>query len=194
MEFYDLYKPLFLLCNEFMEKIDYKYIIPLILIVIIIAGGFYWYNQNKEENQNAQAGQIGLDADLGDSVNSTTTSQEYSTKINEIRTKVNKDFEDLASKAKYTTLFSSDEITNLINQTKIDIADGINQLQSLKLDSTLVENNQKQLQSLNLLAESIDAFSKYRVATDQTEAQKQYELYQYDIEQSNKIIQSMTNN
>lgn len=177
-----------------MEKIDYKYIIPLILIVIIIAGGFYWYNQNKEENQNAQAGQIGLDADLGDSVNSTTTSQEYSTKINEIRTKVNKDFEDLASKAKYTTLFSSDEITNLINQTKIDIADGINQLQSLKLDSTLVENNQKQLQSLNLLAESIDAFSKYRVATDQTEAQKQYELYQYDIEQSNKIIQSMTNN
>lgn len=180
-----------------MDKIDYKYIIPLVLIAIIVAGGLYWYKQNhNEENSNATSANASQNLDVQSSNNSNTptamTSQEYSAKINEIRTKVNKDFEDLASKAKYTTLFSSDEINDLINQTKTDTADGISQLQNLNLDSSLSATNQKHIESLKLLADAINAFSNYRVATDQTEAQKQYELYQYDVEQSNKIISGMT--
>jgi hypothetical protein len=195
--------------NYLNEKINFKQIAPLIILMLILTIGLIYYSQNKSGNaadsaNNTNGGEVTLNGsgnlqgnsigNSGQGQNTTTVISDgttYNAKITEIRLPVNKNFEDLSSKAKYTTLFSKEEIQNLIDDTQKKTEDAIKTLKSLKIDPKFNSANSLHLKSLELLLDSINSFEKARNSLDQTEAQKLMEQYAYDIDQSNSIIQKI---
>lgn len=176
------------------EKITLKLIIPLILLFLILGGGLLYWQKNKNIDHSTSANPQGIV--LGDSDNSPsspaiTSGEIYSQKVAAIRKSINQGFEDLAEKAKYTALFSSEEIQQIINDTRQKIEEGVKTLQNLSLDKKFNEANGQEIKSLNLLLEAINSFDKMRQEADRTEAKRLSELYAYDIGQSNKILQEI---
>jgi len=137
--------------NYLNEKINFKQIAPLIILMLILTIGLIYYSQNKSGNaadsaNNTNGGEVTLNGsgnlqgnsigNSGQGQNTTTVISDgttYNAKITEIRLPVNKNFEDLSSKAKYTTLFSKEEIQNLIDDTQKKTEDAIKTLKSLKI-------------------------------------------------------------
>lgn len=176
------------------EKITLKLIIPLVLLLLILGGGLFYWQKNKNIDNPVGTSSQGIV--LGDSNNSNSSSviisgENYTKKVTEVRTPINKGFEDLAEKSRYTTLFSSEEIQQIINNTRQKIEDAIKTLQTLSLDKKFTEVNNQEIKSLDLLLEAINSFDKMRQEADQTEAKRLNELYAYDIEQSNKILKEI---
>jgi len=179
-----------------MENNNLKLILPLFILIFIGAGLVVFYNRNKQSststknsNNSSEGIVLGSSTDNANSNGDTVTSAEqYNQLILGLRTPINKGFEDLSSKAKYTTLFPQEEIQKIISDTQNNISNAINQLTNLNIDSRFSTANSKHLQSLNLLLEAINSYEKAKKESDKKEAQRLSELFSYDIEQSNKII------
>lgn len=168
--------------------------LPLAFTLLIILGGLYYYQKNSEQNTKTVNNTAGQPQVLGTSStnNSPVMSNynEYSAKVLEIRTPINKGVEDLISKTKYSTLFDKDTLTKEANDVKTSINSGIKTLKELSLNATLAAVNQKQIRSLELINEAMDAYIALQNAEDSTEKQKQSELVSYKIDVSNKEIQT----
>lgn len=175
------------------EKINLKFFFPLLLLIIILGAGLFIYERNKNIESATPAKSSGIV--LGDTTSgvsdSITDGEVYSQKINQIRQPINKGFEDLASKGKYTTLFNSGEIQKIIDDTRSKIESGLETVEHLNIDSKFEEDNKKHLESLNLLLEAIKAYDQSGKTADRTEAQRLRELYAYNIDQSNKILKEI---
>lgn len=187
-----------------MSKISLKTLIPLvILLVVLITGAIYYTRQNDDEKNvalDSSNNSLGIvlgnndsasTADLSNDLDKITVGKTYTAKISEIRQPINQGFQDLSEKAKYTTLFSQEEIQNIIDETRKNIESGIDTLKNLALDKKFQTANDQHLQSLNLLLEAINSYDSARQQTDKKEAQRLSELYSYDIEQSNNILKTI---
>lgn len=182
-----------------MNKLDIKYIVPLVLLLIILGGGIYYYQQ-KDQISNSQSNSSVADQNQGIVLgeNSANTASEaiadasvYSQNVLAIRQPINQGFEDLTEKSKYTNLFSSEDIQQVIDETRIKIEEGMQKLENWSIAETLRSANNKHLESLKLLLEAINAYDQSQKTEDKKEAQRWRELYAYNIEQSNKILKNI---
>ena len=110
------------------EKFDFKLIFPLIILLIILGGGIFYYQNNsaidKKDNSNQESG-IALGEAAGVQEKDLIADGEiYAAKILEIRKPINEGFESLADKVKYTTLFDSNEIQGIVDNTRNKIKEG----------------------------------------------------------------------
>ena len=186
------------------------YIIVGILILGLILGSIYYYTTKEEEtietiktiNDKDNAGIVLGDEDSQtqtDISTSTTAAKStkitsgevYLAKINEIRKPINDKFDDLNAKMKYKTLFTDedaqqaiDDLTNLINESMETIT-------NLPIDKKFQAANEKEIESLTLLSEAMDAFQKLYVSTDQEEKTKLNDIYSYKVDQSNKVLENV---
>lgn len=176
------------------ENINFKQFIPLILLALVLIGGiYYWQNQKSDNSSPIKSSGVVLgDAANQAAVSKITDSQTYSNKINELRSPINKNFEDLASKVKYPALFTADDIQKIINDARSKIEGAITTLQNLPIDAKFNATNQEELRSFNLLLEAINSFDQARKTSDKTESQRLTELYAYDIDQSNNILKNIS--
>jgi hypothetical protein len=165
--------------------------LPLAFTVLVIAAGLYYYKNNSENTQpaNNSGGQSQI---MGTSTDSAAMSDynEYSIKVLDVRSPINKNIEDLMSKTKYSTLFDKETVIKQANDIKSAVESGIKTLENLKLNTSLKAINQKQISSLKLLDEAMDAYIAFQNTEDKTEQQKQSELVSYKIDESNKQIQN----
>jgi len=168
--------------------------LPIAFTILIIGTGIYFYNKNKTNAsvQNTSNGGVGTIAGVSDSINASTITNynEYMVKVLDVRSPINKKIEDILSKSKYKTLFDKNTMISETNDIKKMINDGIVTFNNLSLSAELMALKQKQVESLSLLNEAMDAFIAFQNATDQTEQQKQSELMSYKIDQSNALIQN----
>lgn len=182
-----------------------KQIIPLIILILILIGSiYYWQKTKTQENlqQKSASDQSTIDISKKEPVvlsgNTIIESNSqisdgtvYLKEITTIRKPVNDNLTDLNEKFKYRTLFTDEEIGADIKQEKDLIQAAISQVKNLNIDSKFTEANNAQLESLDYLAKSLDALDKAFHATNQQEAQKQQDLYGYNLEQSNKVITNL---
>lgn len=181
---------------------DIKKTIPLLILVIVAGIGLVLINKQNSSTDIAPTKIAANDAGgivLGDSSNNKPIAnpsaiadgQTYNSKVLEIRKPINQGFQDLSEKAKYTTLFPSEEIQKIIDDTKKNIESGIDTLTNLSIDEKLRTANDLHIKSLNLLLEAINSYNNARHETDKKEAQRLSELFSYDIEQSNNILKTI---
>jgi len=172
--------------------------LPIAFTVLIIGTGIYFYNKNKTNAsaQNTSNGGVGMIAGVSNSINASTITNynEYMVKVLDVRSPINKKIEDILSKSKYKTLFDKNTMISETNDIKKMINDGIVTFNNLSLSAELTALEQKQVESLSLLNEAMDAYIAFQNATDQTEQQKQSELMSYKIDQSNALIQNNSSN
>lgn len=192
-----------------MHTISYKTTIPLVVLLVLLCGGVYLYQKNSDDSNQLASSSTSADLNsssdssgivLGDNssasslakdANTITDGQTYNAKITEIRKPINQGFQDLSEKAKYTTLFPSEEIQRIIDDTRKNIESGIDTLTNLSIDEKLRTANDLHIKSLNLLLEAINSYNNARQQTDKKEAQRLSELFSYDIEQSNNILKNI---
>lgn len=193
------------------NNIDIKkhllFLLPI--IILIIFGILYYQNKNKEKenskNNKTYTNEVkGVEIDSENitgyelenytddkNTNVITDGQTYLGKINTIREPITKGFNNLNEKLKYKTIFDDSDVKNATYELKEAIQKAIDQFNSLKIDEKFKKANQQEIESLNLLAESIDAFEKMNQTSNQTEQQKYYDIYGYKLDQSNKILEEI---
>lgn len=187
-----------------MNKIDFKFIAPIILLLIIIVAGIYFYQKNNQDVSKNQLSNIDSGGIiLGDQTNDTPTNDTptnsdqitegalYNQKVLELRQAVNKGFEEISEKGKYKTLFNADDMQKLVNETRTSIENSIAELEKINIADKLQSANDKHLESLKLLLEAINAYDNSKKTNDKTEAQRLSELFQYNIEKSNNILKTI---
>ena len=163
--------------------------IPIILIVIIslLGLGYYFNNKNKLDDNTTNGGNAEV---LGAKTNQAEISvSDYTKKITDIRQPINKKIEDLMPKLKYTTLFQTNDIISSAEEIRGMIQQGLQTLNGLNISADLKSTDGKQVESLTYLKDAMDALIAMEKATDKTEKQKQLELFNYKIEESNRVIQ-----
>lgn len=175
------------------------HIIPLVLVAIILAGGiYYWQKNTRLDNNIATINSISKPNSeglvLGDSNDDKTSSindgQVYLSKISEIRKPINDNFSDLTDKMKYPNLFPKEEVLKIINEIEQKINEGINVLNKLSVADKYQDVNKKEIESLNLLKESLDYLRKSYDAGNKN-AQADREAFAYKIDQSNNILKNI---
>ncbi|EKD56979.1 MAG: hypothetical protein ACD_58C00035G0007 [uncultured bacterium] len=184
-----------------MGKNDIKYIFPIIILLIIISGGLYYNNQNKVTSSSTNTNVASNDQGgivLGDDTTGASTGSDqitegalYNQKVLSLRQTVNKGFEDISAKSKYTTLFTADDMQKLINDTRSNIENAISELDKINIADKLRDANNKHLESLKLLLEAISAYDSSKKTDNKTEAQRLTELYAYNIDKSNTILKGI---
>jgi hypothetical protein len=183
-----------------MNTNNLKTFVPPILLVIIIIGGVIYYNKNQTNDtsstkiSSADPGGIVL----GDNTTKTSTSSSqitegavYNQKVLSLRQSVNKGFEDISAKSKYTTLFTAEDMQKLINDIRSNIENAIAELEKIDIANKFRDANNKHLESLNLLLGAINAYDDSKKTDNKTEAQRLSELYAYNIDQSNTILKNI---
>lgn len=185
-----------------------KYLIPLIILVVILTGGVYYYQkQNSKENSLITSGYIfnnesgessGIalgDTDTNDTDSNSseviTSGEVYVSQINLIRSEIIKDVNELNSRMKYKSVFDDNSIVGYIGEILEKNKNAINKLKDLKIDPRFNEVNKKQVESLEKITESLVALRKSYTIDDKIEAQRQKELYAYNLEQSDSIYKSI---
>ena len=186
------------------------YIIIGILILGLIFGSIYYYTSREEESieqikeisKGNNSGIVLGDADSQTQTNNNTTvtnnkngtittGEVYLAKINELRKPINAGFDDLNAKMKYKTLFTDEDAQKAIDDLTKMINDSLETVKNLKIDAKFKEANEKEIESLTLLSEAMDAFQKLYVSTDQDEKTKLNDIYSYKIDQSNNILNNV---
>lgn len=179
------------------KKIHLHLIIMSFLTLIVIGGIIYYFiNNNQTESKKITGGEVATILEGNGSNNNSqpliSSQNAYMVEVLDIRGSINKNIEELISQSKYPTLFQKDEMIGKAENIKSDIAKGIERLKKLNLTSDLQTLNKNHIKSLELLNEAMDAYIAMQNANDQTEKQKQSELFSYKIEESNKAIQSQS--
>lgn len=185
-------------------EIQFKHlVIPIILVIALVAGVFFYQKQNSNNkkttidnsnyNPNDTGGIILGDQNVSSADNSSriTDGNIYATKINSIRSPIIKDVNELNSRMKYKTVFDNSAIISFINEVIAKNQAGIDQIRNLNLDPKFSTANQKNIQSLEKISESLTALKKSYQIEDKTEAQKQRELYAYNLEQSDSVYKGI---
>lgn len=166
-----------------------RILLPLFVLLILLCIGIIYYNSQKKndnQTQNSNPTVLGIKNDK----NNTISNDEYLKTVSNIRQPINKKIEDLIPKLKYSTLFQSEEIVNNANEIKGMIDQGLQKLSGLNISSDSKQTNDKQIESLNDLKDAVNALIAMEKTADKTEKQKQLELFNYKIEESNRAIQN----
>lgn len=177
-------------------EIKTVHIIPLVIVAVILAGGIYYWQKNTQlESTHNIAGNSNTEGIvLGENSDSDTSSvndgQTYLSKISEIRKPINDNFSDLTDKMKYPNLFPKDEIIKLNNETEQKIDKGISAINNLSISDKYQDANKKEIESLNLLKESLEYLRKSYDANNKN-AQADREAFAYKIDQSNNILKNI---
>lgn len=184
-------------------------IIPIILTIALTGGLFYYQRQNQKtkiptNNSPATEKNSGIVLGNNDSTNnnsiefgnstdnSTITSGEiYATRINQIRNDIIKDINELNSRMKYKTVFDDNAIISYSNEVLQKNQSGIDKIKALNIDPKFSVANKKNIESLEKISESLTALKKSYTLENKTEAQKQRELYAYNLEQSDSVYKGI---
>lgn len=169
------------------------YFMPIILIILIIVGGIYYFYQKKNQPEAAIKSEGGQAAVMGEKEDKQVISSSniYINKVLEIRRPLNEKIEELLPKTKYKTLFEKEELIKEAKECKTMVAEGKKTLEELDLSTELQAINKKEIQSLEFLDEAMNAYLTFQNSDNPQEKQKQLELVNYKIDQSNKVIQDI---
>lgn len=177
-----------------------KTIIPLVVMALVIAGGLIYWQKNNQSQENKLASShtdqggivLGDYNQTNQPVNNNSSgASDYAKFISDTRAPINAGFEELMEKSKYTSLFNQDDIQKIIDDTRAKTEKALEDIKNISLAENLKLTNDKHIQSLNFLLEAINAYDRYRQETDKKEAQKQKELFDYSVNQSNKVLKEI---
>jgi len=177
-----------------MNKNNLLFILPAVIILIVL--GIYYYNYSKPSSKNDNSSKAGEAAVLGTNTGTSvsndepaiTDSNQYFYQVSDVRVPINKKIEELLPKLQYTTLFDKDQMISGAEEIKKMLNDGINTFNGLKLSSTLQAVNKKEVESMQYLIEGMDAIIALENTDDQKEKQKQNELLNWKINESNRVL------
>lgn len=176
---------------------------PALAIFLLVGFTFWREGQQQKEppkeeikKETVRPGIISLNPNNNSSSttlsNSSLTDQvisgsNYLSKIAEIRRPVNAILEDLNQKTRYSKLFSKDEVLALIAKTREEVKKASEKINSIIVSQNFSEAQKANIKALDLLDEAVLSLREFYETGDEAKLQ----FYNFKIEESNKIVQSL---
>lgn len=179
-----------------------KNIIPLIvLVILLITGVYYWQKKSQDDISNqsvpqapSKATSITLEGTgdyntSGDVSNQDviTSGDVYTYTLSEIRKPVNEAIYDLIDRYKYQNKYSKEDVLSAAKTAKDKCIEGKEKIKNLQIDVKFEPFNQKHIQSVEYLIESINALEKFY----ETGETKYVDEFSLNIDHSNREINNL---